>query len=109
MLRLTAGVFACLLSLGAQTPPPTIETRTTGMQKLDGFFPLYWEEKTGALFLEIPRLDTEFLYSTGLAAGLGSNDMGLDRSQEGQGKVVTLHRVGPKVLMVQGNESFRSS
>jgi hypothetical protein len=111
MLRpvfLGAGVFACLLSLGAQTPPG-IETKTTGMQKLDGFFPLYWEEKTGALFLEIPRFDTDFLYSTGLAAGLGSNDIGLDRSQEGQGKVVTLHRVGPKVFMVQGNESFRSS
>ncbi len=107
MLRLVAGFFACLLSLWAQTP--SIETKTTGMQKLDGFFPLYWEEKTGALFLEIPRFDTEFLYSTGLAAGLGSNDIGLDRSQEGQGKVVTLHRVGPKVFMVQGNESFRSS
>ena len=108
MLRLVAGFFACLVWLAAQAPP-SLETKTAGMQKLDGFFPLYWEEKTGALFLEIPRFDTEFLYSTGLAAGLGSNDIGLDRSQEGQGKVVTLHRVGPKVFMVQGNESFRSS
>src|SRR5205823_11843774 len=45
----------------------------------------------------------------GLAAGLGSNDIGLDRGQQGQGKIVTFQRVGPRVLMMQGNESFRSS
>jgi hypothetical protein len=88
---------------------PAIEERTSGMQKLDGYFPLYWDERTGNLWLEIPRLDTDFLYATGLAAGLGSNDIGLDRGQEGGGKVVAFERVGPKVLLVQGNESFRSS
>ncbi|HWW82504.1 MAG TPA: hypothetical protein VNZ26_02815, partial [Vicinamibacterales bacterium] len=62
--------------------PPTIEERTTGMQKLDGYFPLYWDERAGSLWLEIPRFDAEFLYTTGLSAGLGSNDIGLDRGQE---------------------------
>src|ERR1039457_3382098 len=97
----------------AAQPPariPSIEERTaTGMTKLDGFFPVYWEERTGNLWLEIPRLDTPVLYATGLAAGLGSNDIGLDRGQEGGGKVVSFERVGPRVLMVQGNENFRSS
>ncbi len=79
------------------------------MQKLDGFFPVYWEEHTGSLWLEIPRLDTPVLYVTGLATGLGSNDIGLDRGQEGGGKIVSFERVGPRVLMVQGNENFRSS
>jgi hypothetical protein len=79
------------------------------MRKIDGYFPLYWDERTGSLFLEIPRFDTEFLYATGLAAGLGSNDIGLDRGIEGAGHVVSFQRVGPKVLLVQGNESFRSS
>ena len=88
---------------------PSIEERTTGLQKIDGFFPVYWEERTGNLWLEIPRLDTPVLYTTGLAAGLGSNDIGLDRGQEGGGKIVSFERVGPRVLMVQGNESFRSS
>src|SRR5260370_1164688 len=91
----------------ARTPP--IEERTLGMQKLDGYFPLYWDERTGNLWLEIPRLDTDFLYATGLAAGLGSNDIGLDRGQEGGGKLVAFERVGPKVLLVQGNEAFRST
>ncbi len=79
------------------------------MRKIDGYFPLYWDERTGSLYLEIPRLDTDFLYATGLAAGLGSNDIGLDRGQEGGGKIVSFERIGPKVLLVQGNESFRSS
>ena len=93
--------------LPARIPP--IEERVAGMQKLDGYFPLYWDERTGNLYLEIPRFDTEFLYTTGLAAGLGSNDIGLDRGQEGQGRVVSFQRVGPRVLLVQRNESFRSS
>src|ERR1035437_4448607 len=96
----------------AAQPPariPGIEERTGGMQKLDGFFPVYWEDRTGNLWWETPRLDTPVLYATGLAAGLGSNDIGLDRGQEGGGKVVSFERVGPRVLMVQGNENFRSS
>jgi hypothetical protein len=87
----------------------SIDERTGGMQKLDGYFPIYWDERAGALFIEIPRLDTDFLLSTGLAAGLGSNDIGLDRGQSGQGRVVRFERIGPKVLLVQSNQSFRST
>ncbi|HWE50062.1 MAG TPA: zinc-dependent metalloprotease [Bryobacteraceae bacterium] len=90
-------------------PIPSIRQRTEGMTKIDGYFPLYWDDRTGALWLEIPRFDTEFLYTTGLAAGLGSNDIGLDRGQQGSDRMVTFQRVGPRVLLVQGNESFRSS
>ena len=88
---------------------PSIEERTSGLRKLDGYFPLYWEERTGNLWLEVARLDQDFLLATGIAAGLGSNDMGLDRGTEDGGKLVSFQRVGPKVLLVQGNESFRSS
>jgi len=79
------------------------------MQKLDGFFPMYWDERAGSLWLEISRFDSDFLMSNGLAAGLGSNDIGLDRGQIGQGRLVYFERVGPKVLLYQHNESFRSS
>src|SRR5207247_1302909 len=89
--------------------PPTIDEHTSGMQKLDGFFPLYWDERSGSLLLEIPRLDADVLFATGLSAGLGSNDIGLDRGQEGGGRIVSFQRVGPRVLMVQPNLNFRSS
>src|ERR1039457_1893101 len=97
---------------GAAAPvarTPAIDERTSGMLKLEGYFPLYWDERTGSLWLEIPRFDMDFLYATGLAAGLGSNDIGLDRGQEGAGKIVSFQRVGPKVLLVEANQSFRSS
>ena len=96
----------------AQRPaaPPSIEDRTSGMKKMDGYFPLYWDERSGGMFLEIPRFDTEFLFSTGLSAGLGSNDIGLDRgSGRGGGRLVYFNRVGPRVMLVQPNQSFRSS
>jgi len=92
---------------GGRVPP--IEERVNGMQKLDGYFPLYWDERTGGIFLEIPRFNQDFLFAIGLAAGLGSNDIGLDRGREGGGRLVAFHRVGPKVFLVQPQESFRSS
>jgi hypothetical protein len=90
-------------------PIPSIDARTAGMQKIDGFYPLYWEERTGSLFVEIPKLDTDILMNTGLAAGLGSNDIGLDRGGGAGARIVSFQRVGPRVLMVQPNMSFRSS
>jgi hypothetical protein len=90
-------------------PIPSIDDRTSGMKKIDGYFPLYWDERTGSMFLEISRFDSDFLFSTGLSAGLGSNDIGLDRGQGGGGRLVRFQRVGPRVMLVQPNQSFRSS
>jgi hypothetical protein len=46
----------------ATRPPQSLDERVAGMKKLDGFFPLYWDERTGSIFLEIPRFDTDFLF-----------------------------------------------
>ncbi|HUP03647.1 MAG TPA: zinc-dependent metalloprotease [Bryobacteraceae bacterium] len=109
-----AACLACALAARSQPAPaaprtPTIEEKTAGLQKLDGFFPLYWDQQAGELWLEIPRFDSEFLYVTGLAAGLGSNDLGLDRGAPGGEHLVFFERVGPKALLVEPNETFRSS
>ena len=92
---------------GGETP--TIEGKTEGMQKIDGYFPMYWDDQEGRLWLEISRFDTELLYLRGLSAGLGSNDIGLDRGQSGGTRIVAFERVGPKVLMVQPNYRYRAS
>ena len=89
--------------------PPSIDDRTSGMKKIDGYFPLYWDERSGSMFLEVSRFDQDFLFSYGLSAGLGSNDIGLDRGRGGQGRVVQFQRVGPRIFLVQANQSFRSS
>lgn len=94
---------------GAGGATPAIEDRVGGMKKMDGYFPLYYDERNGTLLLEIPKLDQEFLFSTGLSAGLGSNDIGLDRGAGGGGRIVKFQRVGQKIMLVQPNQSFRSS
>src|SRR5688572_21770501 len=93
---------------GNPAPPSSIEDRTAGFKKIDGLYPMYWDEAGGRLFLEIPRLDVEVLYSTGLATGLGSNDIGLDRGMLTGSRIVKFERVGPRVLMVQPNYRFRA-
>ena len=77
------------------------------MIKKDGLFPLYWDERTGKLFLEIPRMDQEFIYFTSLPWGVGSNDIGLDRNQLGREHLVTFTRSGPRVLLIEKNSDFR--
>src|SRR5439155_288713 len=81
----------------------TIAEKTAGAQKLAGYFNLYWDAKAGKLWLEIDEWDTEFLYQSGLSAGVGSNDIGLDRGQLGARGIVRFERSGPKVLLIQEN------
>jgi hypothetical protein len=90
-------------------PVPAINDRTSGMKKIDGYVPLYWDERSGSLFLEVSRLDADFLFTTGLSAGLGSNDIGLDRGRSGEARIVQFQRMGPRVMLVEGNQAFRSS
>jgi Met-zincin/Domain of unknown function (DUF5117) len=92
-----------------QTQPPTISAKTLGMRHMDGFLPVDWDLTTGKLYLEIPHLDADLLYTNSLPYGTGSNDLGLDRGQVSGGRIIRFERSGPKVLLVQPNEAFRSS
>lgn len=74
----------------------------------EGFFNYYWQEAEGKIFLEIEEWNEEFLYVSFLAAGVGSNDIGLDRGQTGATKVVRFERYGPKVLLIQTNFDYRA-
>jgi Met-zincin/Domain of unknown function (DUF5117) len=50
----------------------------------------------------------EYLYVEGIATGLGSNPVGLDRGQEGESQVVELRRVGSRILLEAENLRFRA-
>ena len=101
--------FALIFIAAAGLFAQDIASKVKGMQKLDGFVPVYWEEKTGKLFLEVGAFGQELLYVTSLPAGVGSNDIGLDRGQIGAERIVRFERVGPKVLLVQPNYDFRAT
>ncbi|HUF50672.1 MAG TPA: zinc-dependent metalloprotease [Longimicrobiales bacterium] len=88
---------------------PGIASRTERMDRIDGFMPLYWDERAGRLWLEIPTFRQELLYYVSLPAGVGHNDIGLNRGDLGPRYVVYFERIGPKVLMVQPNYAFRAT
>lgn len=91
----------------AQTVVPILE-KTKSMKPYNGFFNFYWEESTGKIWLQIDKLDEEILYQTSLPAGLGSNDVGLDRGILGTTYIVKFNRIGNKILMIQPNYSYRA-
>jgi len=104
-LSVASGAFA------QPAAPATSEKRAAwgaAMERIDGYMPLYWDAAKGKLFLEIARLDQELLYQVSLASGVGSNPVGLDRGQLGPTAIVKFQRVGPKVLLVQPNYTFRA-
>ena len=96
-----------------QIPPAApalspIEAKVAGMKKYAGYFEFYYDDKQDKIFLVIDKFDTEFLYVESLTAGIGSNDIGLDRNQLGSERVVKFERRGPKVLLTQLNYSYRA-
>ncbi len=88
---------------------PAISQKTAGMKKYSGFFNFYWDAGAGKIWLEVDKFDTEFLYVSSLPAGIGSNEIGLDGRQMGETRVVYFQRMGPKILLVQPNYSFRAT
>lgn len=85
---------------------PSISDKTDSMKAYTGLFPMYWDEHAGKLYLEVTRWNDEFLYVSSLSAGLGSNDIGLDRNQLGATRVVRFERVGPKILLFESNYRY---
>ncbi len=109
MLRYAAALLvwlAALTRLGAQLPDISVKTKDA--KAFPGYFTFYWDEKEGKIWLEVDKWDTEFLYVNSLPAGIGSNDIGLDRNQLGNDRIVKFVRSGPKVLLQQPNYNYRA-
>lgn len=93
--------------LSAQTFNSLNQNENTTKQ--EGFFNFWYVEKQDKLYLEVDRLDEEFLYVNALTSGVGSNDIGLDRGQLGNTAVVKFQRAGNKLLLVQPNQDYRAT
>jgi Met-zincin/Domain of unknown function (DUF5117) len=103
-------VLSSAILFGADTKPtPTIHDFTANMKAMGGLFPMFWDAKSGHLYLQIGKFDQDFLFLTSLPYGLGQDDVGLDRGKLGESVIVHFSRVGPKVLLVQPNLEYRSS
>jgi hypothetical protein len=92
----------------ADTAATGFAAKTAGMDRHDGFIPLYVDRKGEKLYLEIPRDSLRALYFLSLATGLGSNPIGLDRGAEQGEYVARFDRNGNRVMLVLENWKYRS-
>ncbi len=104
-IRLLATLFAVVTtsSVFSQT-----DIDLAGMQRMDGFYDLYWDESSGGVYMTVEAIDEPFIYQVSLPRGVGSNDIGLDRGQLGSTKVVRFVRSGPQLLLVEDNLGYRA-
>lgn len=112
LMVLIFGLLSCQtsnVSSSATAPPASnISGFTSGMVKQEGFFNFFYDEETGRMFLEVDKINQEILYVNSLTAGIGSNDIGLDRGQLGGERVVSFQKHGNKLLLIQPNYDYRA-
>ncbi|MFT4937434.1 MAG: hypothetical protein ACI88A_000449 [Paraglaciecola sp.] len=82
---------------------------TQGMQYKSGFFDFYYKIEEDKVFLKIENFDQPFLFQSSMPQGIGSNDIGLDRGQLGDTRLVKFERYGNKVMLKQLNTQYRAS
>jgi len=74
-----------------------------------GYFNFYYDESNDKIYLEVKKLNEEFMYVYSLAQGVGNNDLGLDRGQLGNEQVVYFEKQGNKIFLVQPNTQYRAN
>ena len=112
-------LLAIVHPVAAKTKPaenrlPRIAEKTAGLERREGLFTLWVDHDEGRVWLELPAavddsgLLSSVLYIDGLAHGLGSNPVGLDRGKLGGTVILEMRRVGGKVLFEQPNLAYRA-
>jgi len=92
---------------------PTVATASEHLQRHDGLLVFHLDLERNRLLLELPPPEERgevgrYLLAEGLAWGLGSNPVGLDRGYLGPAKVVVLRVFGDRVLVEQPNLRYRA-
>jgi hypothetical protein len=82
---------------------------TQKMQHQAGYFDFYYQPEQDKIFLKINEFDQPFLFQSSMPQGIGSNDIGLDRGQLGETRLVKFERYGNKVMLKQLNTAYRAS
>lgn len=109
-----AAVATCVATLAMPLPAmadeiPAISKYTESMQVQQGFVPFYYDEASGKLYVSVKSFNQPMLFHSAMPHGLGSNDIGLDRGQLGDTRLVQFERYGNKVLLKQLNTAYRAS
>ncbi|WP_438864746.1 zinc-dependent metalloprotease [Neptunicella sp.] len=101
-------ICTLLLATSAFAQSPSIKKFTQDCQYQSGYFDLCYQADSGKVFLRISKFAQPLLFQSSLPQGIGSNDIGLDRGQLGDTRVVQFERFGDKVLLRQLNTYYRA-
>jgi len=77
--------------------------------EFNGYFDYTYNNDNGKITLAIDKLDQEFLYVNSLSRGIGNNDLGLDRGQLGNARVVYFTKKADKIFLIQPNLKYIST
>ncbi|HEX5345212.1 MAG TPA: DUF5117 domain-containing protein, partial [Duganella sp.] len=94
---------------GPQAAAPAVKTMadvTRGLQSQPGFIDVWRDTGKGRVLLSVGMLEQSFLLASSLPYALGSNDVGLDRAQNGEMRMVHFEKHGGKLFLVQENTNY---
>jgi len=74
-----------------------------------GYFSFYHDKNNGKVFLELTQFEKQFIFQSSLPKGIGSNDIGLDRGQLGNTRLVQFENAGDKVFVRELNSYYRAN
>ena len=81
-----------------------------GAKRLEGLFPLYYDEKQQKLFMEIrqDQYDKELILPIAIARGAGMTYLGGDTLNFGDQWLISFHRAADHLLVIRHNVRFRA-
>jgi hypothetical protein len=103
-----------LLLLAIPADLPSVADAVKGLSRREGLLESYVDVNKGRILLKLPKpadssgLVGEYLYAESLASGLGANDIGLDRGEDGETYVVRFRVRGERLAIEAVNTSFRA-
>ncbi len=86
-----------------------IAAKVAGLTRIDGFLPIYLDDKTGKVLFELPRDSMRVLHFVNQATGLGSNPVGVDRGGGQMDNIARFDRLADRMLVTFENTRYRSS
>lgn len=103
--------FLVLLCLSQVVQAQDKEDFLQAKQAMSGFVEIVYSNSDDKVYLalDVAQLNQQMLFQSSLPHGIGSNDIGLDRGQLGDTRLVEFQRFGNKILLKQLNTDYRAS
>jgi hypothetical protein len=111
-MKLLACAAACVMTAPLHAAPPA--DPFAGTVASDGLLPVHIDRTEGKILLTLPAPGADnvagrFLYATTLRTGIGSAELGLDKAQNGDTRLLAFRRIGNKIAIQYENPRFRAT